>query len=47
MLHSKPGQGTTFTIMIPLPQKEQKLITGAGPEDMTACNDPEDGTGEA
>jgi PAS domain S-box-containing protein len=30
---SRPGQGTTFTITLPVPQKEHRMITGVCPED--------------
>lgn len=29
---SRPGQGTTFTITLPIPQKDRRMITGVCPE---------------
>ena len=32
-VQSRQGQGSTFTITIPIPQKDRKMITGTCPED--------------
>lgn len=32
-VRSKPGQGTSFIITLPIPQKERRMITGACPDD--------------
>lgn len=36
---SKPGQGTTFTITLPIPQKERRMITGTCPENEDCITD--------
>lgn len=48
-VQSRQGQGSTFTITIPIPQKNHKMITGTCPEDEechTGFEGEDDGDGE-